>query len=128
MIQQEQKIYQLILQLAPNVLYMTAGEGQKSTVPDHMDLHLDCLYSKEKSRAIALSHYFKENGDCVPDPDMEIILYPHQKRATPYSFKNACSSNYIHKHENRRSKKRREFTQFLRVWLENCLAQGHHFD
>jgi uncharacterized protein YqiB (DUF1249 family) len=124
----EQKAYHLILQLVPHVLKLEVGLGQASTAAGFMDLHLDCLSSQSESRTISLAHYYRQNGDQVPDPDMEITLYPQQERAVPTSLQNIFGYTYISVSENAQSKKRQALTEFLVQWLENCLAQGHKFN
>jgi hypothetical protein len=45
-------------------------EYAKSKVPGFMDLNLDLLSHNDEIITIALSPYYEQNGDLIPDPDM----------------------------------------------------------
>lgn len=49
---------------------LAVGESRKfDSGRGYMPLHVERLYGNVYS----LAHYFKQNGDLVPDPDMEIL-------------------------------------------------------
>lgn len=43
----------------------------------YMDLHIE----RFREDAISMTHYYKQNGALVPDPDMEIRVFPKFKKA-----------------------------------------------
>ena len=44
-----------------------------------MDLHLAILYRANDTARIAIAHNYIQNGDVIPDPDMELIVdFQHQ--------------------------------------------------
>ena len=46
----------------------------RSRVPGYMDLHFDYLYGNDVAAVVALSHYYRQNGDSIADPDMELRI------------------------------------------------------
>lgn len=58
-----------------NVLIPTlpqVWEYVKSQVPGIMDLSLDLPSRDGEIITVALSHYYEQNGDLIPDPDMVV--------------------------------------------------------
>jgi hypothetical protein len=49
-------------------------EYAKFKVPGFMDLNLDLLSRNDEIITVALSHYYEQNGDLIPDPDMVIRI------------------------------------------------------
>jgi hypothetical protein len=49
-------------------------EYEKSQVPGFMDLNLDLLSRNGETITVALSHYYEQNGDLIPDPDMVVRI------------------------------------------------------
>lgn len=90
-----------------------------------MDLGVDRLYTDEESVTIALSHYFKQNGDMVPDPDMEVRIYPEMKMAEALTYQDSFGYRQVYPSPNRvdlRAKK--DLNVFLNYWLSNIIEQG----
>ncbi|MFA5801549.1 MAG: DUF1249 domain-containing protein [Thermoleophilia bacterium] len=91
-----------------------------------MDLGVDKLYGDEESVTIALSHYYKQNGDMVPDPDMEVRIYPERKMAEALTYQDSFGYRVVYpKPGFVNPKAKREMNVFLNQWLSNILAQGH---
>src|SRR5690349_13233953 len=59
-----------------------AGRTMKFQATGLMDLCLECI----GKHRISLTHYYKMNGDLVPDPDMEIVVDPVAKTALAQTF------------------------------------------
>lgn len=51
-----------------------------------MDLNLDVLFRQGNIVRIALSHYYKLNGDMIADPDMEIIINAEPMTANAMTY------------------------------------------
>lgn len=75
MVDQYDRLYTQIEGLIPDFRNLQPGNYRKSVSPGFMDLHLDVLKKTEDEMVISLSHTYKQNGDLVPDPDMEIRVY-----------------------------------------------------
>lgn len=109
---------------------LEAGIGSaKSKAVGMMDLSMDRLYSEENGAVrIALAHYFRQNGDLCPDPDMEIRVFPVQKMAEALTFQqtNPCVYREVYPEPGKVNLAlKRELNGFLSYWLRNCIAQGH---
>ena len=104
-----------------------------------MALHLDVLSRVDKlvqpnqSRIagelrIALHHSYEQNGDLVPDPDMEIRVFLLQdwNKAEALTYQDAFTYREVYPEPGKvdiRAKK--EMNSFLAQWLKNCIDQGH---
>jgi len=90
-----------------------------------MDLSMDKLYADGASVTIALSHYFRQNGDMIPDPDMVIRIYPAMKMAEALTYQDCFGFRMVYPtpdQVNFRAKK--DLNVFLSRWLSNILDQG----
>jgi tryptophanyl-tRNA synthetase len=61
-------------------------EYAKSRSKGFMDLNFDLLHKTTDCMEIALSHNFEQSGDLVPDPDMQIRVYPATKMAEALTY------------------------------------------
>ncbi len=124
------KIYQHLETLGVIAALDEGADYSKSKVVGLMDLSLDRLDTGEDgSIRIALAHYFKQNGDLCPDPDMEIRIYPTQKMAEALTFQQALPPVYQEVYPAPRKVNlalKRQLNGFLHYWLRNCIAQGHY--
>ena len=112
-------------------------EAHKSKSGGYMDLNYDYLGIRTNDPRepapcydIALSHYYKENGDMMADPDMEIRIYPAIRSAKALTFQMANPPIYqeVYPEPGRYIKQlRTDLNIFLNQWLQNCIDQGHTF-
>lgn len=94
-----------------------------------MDLNMDKLYRESESNSItiALSHYYKHpSGDMIPDPDMEIRIYPDRKIAEALSYQDAYTYKVVYDENDQKvyPGNKKELNIFLLIWLENLKKQG----
>jgi len=118
--------YQRLLRLVPDLEQLRSGSYRRFTSTGFMDLSFEVLWREDHSMDIAIAHYYKQNGDCVPDPDMRIRLNLRTKTAWPTSFQNAMVYREA-MHENGDFNRRELMSQssFLSLWLRNLQSQGH---
>jgi uncharacterized protein YqiB (DUF1249 family) len=121
-------IYKKLLRIVPE-LADPKFEAKKLKSEGFMDLNIDILSwdaAKDKCH-IALSHYYKhDSGDMIPDPDMEVALYPSRQMAEALSYQDCFGYRQVYPEPgkiNPRAKK--ELNSFLNQWLSNIIAQGH---
>ncbi|MBX9726455.1 MAG: hypothetical protein K2X09_04245 [Rickettsiales bacterium] len=125
-IKQCQANYKRLLDLLPNVQTMAQGSAVKMKADQFQDLCIDIIQQKESVTQISMAHYYEQNGDLVPDPDMEIVLMHVTRMALPVHFQNALAYRVCV--EGTRVINGREFvdqSSFLSMWLRNIKAQGH---
>ena len=90
-----------------------------------MDLGVDRLYADEESVTIALSHYFKQNGDMIPDPDMEARIYPEMKMAEALTYQDSFGYREVYPSRDQVNlKAKKDLNVFLNQWLSNIIEQG----
>jgi hypothetical protein len=132
-------IYKKLQQVIPDLIkYVDAGVHTGKSVKDPkgglMDLHFDYLGKDKKGNyLIALSHYFKQNGDLVPDPDMQIRILPEMKVAEAMTYQDQFGHQEIYPDKGDGKeyvdlRRKRELNKFLSQWLSNIIRQGHKID
>ena len=90
-----------------------------------MELNVDLLHEDEDSITIALSHYFKQNGDMIPDPDMEVRIYPEMKMAEALTYQDSFGYREVYPAPSQvYLKTKNDLNVFLNQWLSYILAQG----
>ncbi len=119
------RIYRKLLKVIPGLL--TIPEHGKSVVKGYMDLNLDILQRKPERIIIALSHYYKQNGDMIADPDMEVAVYPQRQTTEALTYQDCYSYRRVYGEDNATTdvRAKRDLNQFLSQWLSNLIAQGH---
>ncbi len=96
-----------------------SGRTMKFKANGYMDLHLECLSKNH----ISLTHYYELNGDLVPDPDMEIHLYPENKTALAIHFQNSLGYWEVYPDGKEDPRQFRSQNEFLADWLANIKNQ-----
>lgn len=120
-----QWIYKKLLLVIPH-LEGTAVHG-KSVVPGYMDLNLDILRRGKDKTVIALSHYHKQSGDMIADPDMVLAVYPERAMAEALTYQDCFRFVAVYSQGGRLVdiQAKRELNRFLTHWLDNLHIQGH---
>lgn len=120
-----QQIYKKLLVVIPHLEGI--AEHGKSVVPGYMDLNLDILRRGKDKTVIALSHYFKQGGDMIADPDMVIAVYPDRAMAEALSYQDCYRYQEVYSDGGRLVdiRAKRELNKFLNHWLGNLRIQGH---
>jgi uncharacterized protein YqiB (DUF1249 family) len=96
-----------------------------------MDLNIDILQRENNKINIAMAHNYEQNGDLVPDPDMEIEIDLLNKTAEALSFQNTYLYSRVYDYNEKgekqfvRPKTKKELNSFLETWTKNIIAQGH---
>lgn len=125
-----QKMHGDLYRLIPSLDGIAEHAKLKSS--GFMDLSVNILGSTDEYTDLALSHYYEQNGDLVPDPDMEIRVWKHgavealayqdtygyQRVYHDFDAETGRPTKY-----SPRAKK--ELNSFLAKWLRNLLDQGH---
>ena len=99
-------------------LKFEAGEG-------FMPLVIEKLTEDDEQIVISMTHYFKQNGDLIPDPDMEIRVKVKDKVAEALSFRDQYSYRQVYHGKMINLQTKRELNWFLQCWLKNIKAQGY---
>lgn len=119
------RIYHKLLDVIPDLL--TISESGKSKVDGFMDLNLDILHRRPDRLIIAISHYYKQNGDLVADPDMEVAVYPQDEKVEALAYQDIWGYRRVYGEDGATvdMKTKRELNWFLNQWLDNLIKQGH---
>lgn len=99
-----------------------------SFMPVHVEILSSINFSGYPSRIVSVSHYFEENGDLVPDPDMEFIIIDSKEPVIyPASFQNQLLyDRAIEQADGRWLYNRKtlaELTGFAEMWMKNIAFQ-----
>lgn len=117
-------IFHRLLDLIPDLMSL---EGAAKSISDgYMDLSVDLLGKTPERIVIALSHYYRHpSGDLIPDPDMEIAIFPAEEKAEALSYQDGYVYRAVDACDGDR-RCRRDLNIFLAQWLSNLISQGHH--
>jgi len=132
-------IYKKIMQIIPDLIkHIEAGKDSGKSVKDPkgglMNLNFDYLGKDKKgNHLIALSHLFEQNGDMVPDPDMQIRILPEMEMAEAMTFQDQYGYQEVYPDQGDGKeyvdlRRKKELNQFLSQWLTNIIKQGHKID
>jgi uncharacterized protein YqiB (DUF1249 family) len=86
-----------------------------------MDLNMDNLGNNR----IALSHNYEQNGDLIPDPDMEIRILPELKAIEALSYQDTYGYQTVYPEPGKINiGAKQKLNVFLSHWLKNLRDQG----
>lgn len=101
----------------------------KSQQTGYMDFNLELIHQDDTGHYVAISHYYIQNGDMVPDPDMVLLVDTKNEQVIPLSFQNALTYKTVFDDiYDRKMISTRELkgqNSFLSTWLKNLFNQGH---
>lgn len=118
------EIYNRIFSLIPNL--ESIDSYVRLTASSFMDLHVDILAVEAQAMRISMAHNFRQNGDVVPDPDMEIRIWRTCGMAEALTFQNQFIYQEVYRSEDKVDLVLKEqLNAFLLQWLKNLAAQGH---
>jgi uncharacterized protein YqiB (DUF1249 family) len=132
-------IYKKLLKVIPDLTkHLEEGKSSGKSVNDSkgglMDLHFDYIgKDKNGNYLIALSHYFKHDGDAIPDPDMEIRIFQEREIAEAMTYQDQFGYQEVYPDQGDGKeyvdlRRKKELNKFLNQWLTNLIGQGHKID
>lgn len=130
------KNYRKLMKVAPELEELLLSNPDelygKSKVTGYMDFSIDYITRDRKGYYIALSHYFEQNGDLVPDPTMEIFVDVKNQVIEALTFQDQFRYlpvyQDIYKRDTVNTREKRSQNAFLETWLNNLINQGHHVE
>ena len=123
-----QTIYKKLIKIIPDIA--TRNDAGKSVLFSDalMDLNLDLLSREGNIVRIALSHYYKVNGDMIADPDMEIIINTELMTANAMTYQDSMIFQSAERDGGIDQKLVNSLNDFLDQLLQNCIDQGHKIE
>lgn len=91
-----------------------------------MSVHVECLHSSGLGLLFSVAHYYEQNGDLVPDPD---VVFLHTAGGwIPVSFQNSLAYRVgAHFHEDGTieidEKEQSDLVTFCNQWMRNIREQ-----
>ena len=113
-------LFNQLLRVIPNL--RTVNEYVKLKADGFMDLHVDILYRKGDTARIAIAHNYIQNGDTISDPDMELLVDFKNQTVEAKTFQNIYAYSEV---EDGNDALQDELNEFLEMWLNNLIEQGH---
>jgi uncharacterized protein YqiB (DUF1249 family) len=113
-------LYTKLLVVIPNL--KAVQQHTKLTADGYMDLHLDILSRANDTARIAIAHNYTQNGDVIADPDMEIFVDFKRQTAEAKTYQNLHIYSEVQDDDD---DLQTELNQFLDMWLDNLIEQGH---
>jgi len=80
---------------------------------------------------IAMAHNYEQNGDIVPDPDMEIEINFEFKTAEALSYQDTYKYDCVYEFDDKGNKIKEypklktSLNDFFELWTKNLITQGH---
>lgn len=97
------------------------GNYKKLSSNGFMDLIVECI----SENVISLTHYYRQNGDLIPDPDMTIRI--HYGMAEALTFQDYNSLKRVYTGDGYYSPAlKKDLNKFLDFWLTNLKRQGFY--
>lgn len=101
----------------------------KSESTGYMDFTLEVLDRDKTGFYISITHYYTQNGDLVPDPDMEILVRLENKTVEALHFQDWMRYHEVYDDKRKRAmvntKQKESQNKFLQDWFKNLKNQGH---
>ncbi len=101
----------------------------KSESTGYMDFTLEVLDRDKTGFYISITHYYKQHGDLVPDPDMEILVRLENKTVEALHFQDWMRYHEVYDDKRKRTmvntKQKDSQNKFLQDWFRNLKNQGH---
>ncbi len=95
----------------------------------YMDLVIEKLWTSKTGIVISMTHYHEQNGDLVPDPDMQIKLLTELKAAEALTYQDSFGYQEVYPEPGKINPKfKRSLNDFLGQWLTNLKNQGFRKD
>ena len=113
-------LYRKLLTVIPNL--RAVQSHSKLTADGYMDLHLGILSRANDTARIAIAHNYTQNGDVIPDPDMELLVDFRRHTVNAKTYQNLYVYSVV---EQDYKKLQGELNEFLDMWLDNLIEQGH---
>ena len=123
-----QSIYKKLIKIIPDIATRNDAGKSKLNSDALMDLNLDLLSREGNIVRIALSHYYKQNGDMVADPDMEIIINTELMTANAMTYQDSMIFQSAEQDGGINQELVNSLNEFLDQWLQNCIDQGHKIE
>lgn len=93
-----------------------------------MNLNLDYLQTEKDGNIVfAMAHNFKQNGDIMADPDMQVRIIPVMQsiEALTYQLDSMGIHQQVYPSPNMVNPRlKKELNTFLEKWLKNLIQQG----
>ena len=113
-------LYTKLLAVIPNLISLQ--QYTKLIADGYMDLHVDVLYRANDTVRISIAHNYTQNGDVIADPDMEILVDFKHQTANAKTYQNMYIYSEVQGDDD---PLQTELNQFLDMWLDNLIDQGH---
>ena len=118
--------YQKLLQLIPQLAELQVGHYLRFEAgAAFMPLSVDMLDREGKCLRIALAHNFEQNGDLVPDPDMELRVDLEEGTVEALTFQDQLVYHEVYPTPGKvYPDLKKSLNSFLSTWLTNLRHQG----
>jgi len=126
----EQRIYNRLLKIFPNLEGMAAGDYRKVVNEPYMPLNLDILNDNQYGKVISIAHNYIQSGDVMADPDMQVLISFKKQTAQAMTFQNDGMGIYqecLFFEDGKlmvRFKLLKDLNRFLDEWTKNLIDQG----
>jgi len=125
-----EKLYNAFMKIIDND---TESTYLKFKSEGFMDLVIEKLYDTKikglKATVYSMTHYGKQNGDLMADPDMEVAVYHQAGSIEALTYQNdyagVFSRVYNDDYTKMDTRTKTDLNEFLSMWLKNIKEQDY---
>lgn len=118
--------FQRLLTLVPEIQALQPGGYLRLEANGCMALSIDGIDREGQRLRFSMAHNFEQNGDLVPDPDMELSADFEARTLEALTFQDQRRYHEVYPAPGKvRPDLKRSLNSFLSTWLSNLLQQGH---
>ena len=126
----ERLLFQQLNQLIENLETLEIGDHHKSQAEKFLlPLSLEIIDKNKKENTLTLSitHYYEQNGDLVPDPDVTVRINWKWKTAEGLTFQNSIFYSQVFSEDRTQYKPKIKdhLNEFLGNWLDELAEYGY---
>lgn len=90
---------------------------------------MDLVVEKVGENEFSLTHYYEQNGDLIPDPDVTVRVHENMKMAEALTYQDSFGYQAIYIEDEDGTKLvdavvKQKLNGFLNYWLSNLMQQG----
>jgi len=88
---------------------------------------MDLILEKIANNEISLAHYYEQNGDLIPDPDITVKINFENKTAEVLSYQDCFKYDRVYQDDGKINfKLKKDLNKFFIKWLEILKQQGFY--
>jgi uncharacterized protein YqiB (DUF1249 family) len=113
-----------------NLGFFRGLKENKGNIKLQSDGFMDLILENYGTNSISMTHYYEQNGDLIPDPDMTIKIDHDLKYVEALTYQDSFIYQNVHIDDKGTydHKIKNQLNRFLGQWLRNLKNQGFKYE